>query len=84
LTLPLTPRLEAVNERHPETVALMRGPLVLFALGADRPSVSRKELLAARRLGDSEWLVEGAAGSLKLAPFTGVGDSAYSTYLQAG
>jgi len=84
LTLPLTPRLEAVNERHPETVALMRGPLVLFALGADRPSVSRKELLAARRLGDSEWLVEGAADSLKLAPFTGVGDSAYSTYLQAG
>lgn len=81
LTLPMAPRLEPVNERHPETVAVMRGPLVLFALGAERTSVSRKDLLAARQVEASQWLVEGAAASLKLAPFTGVGDSAYSTYL---
>ncbi len=82
LTLPMAPRLEAVNARHPETVAVMRGPLVLFALGADKPSFSRKQLLAVRQIEASQWLAESAAGSVKFAPFTAVGDSAYSTYLR--
>jgi len=82
LTLPMAPRLEAVNARHPETVAVMRGPLVLFALGSERPSVSRKELLAARQVEGSQWMVESAAGSVKFASFTGIGDLGYSTYLR--
>jgi hypothetical protein len=82
LTLPMAPRLEAIDARHPETVALMRGPLVLFALGTEKPALSRKQLLAARQVEPNQWLAESAAGSLKLAPFTEVGDSGYSTYLR--
>jgi DUF1680 family protein len=82
LRLPMTPRLEAINGRHPETVAVMRGPQVLFALGTDRPTLSRTQLLAARQVEANQWLAEGAGGSVKLAPFTEVGDSAYSTYLR--
>ena len=32
LELPLVSRLEAIDSQHPNTVAVMRGPLVLFAL----------------------------------------------------
>jgi uncharacterized protein len=82
LRLPMTVRLEAIDARHPETVALMCGPLVLFAMGMEKSSLSRKQLLAARQVEANRWLAEYAAGSLKLAPFTEVGDSAYSTYLR--
>ncbi len=42
LELPRPLRLEAVDQQHPQTVALVSGPLVLFALttGTARPSLS--------------------------------------------
>jgi uncharacterized protein len=80
--LPMTARLEAVDARHPETIAVMRGPLVLFAVGAERPAVSRSQLLAVRQVEASRWLAEGAAGPVTFAPFTAVGDMTYSTYLR--
>jgi DUF1680 family protein len=48
LKLPLTKRLEAIDSKHPNTVALVRGPLVLFPLGANQPkTISREQLLRA-------------------------------------
>ncbi|HWB85478.1 MAG TPA: beta-L-arabinofuranosidase domain-containing protein [Bryobacteraceae bacterium] len=49
LDLPLTMRLEAIDEQHPNQAALLRGPLVLMALSAETPAVKKAELLAARR-----------------------------------
>ncbi len=40
LTLPLTMRLEAVDAQHPKTVALMRGPVVFFALTDTMPKIT--------------------------------------------
>lgn len=82
LTLPMSPRLEAINTRHPDIVALINGPLVLFALGDERPALARQQMFAARRVGTSQWLVEGSAGAVNFAPFTAIGDDAYRTYLQ--
>ncbi len=80
LTLPMESRLEAIDRRHPETVALLRGPLVLFPLGARMSGISRSQLLGARRVERAEWLAEPAG--VTLVPFTGVGDASYSTYLR--
>jgi uncharacterized protein len=38
LHLPLPVRLEAIDSQHPDTVAVMRGPLVLFALKPEQNS----------------------------------------------
>ena len=38
LELPLMMRVEALDARHTETIALVRGPLVLFAATGDAPS----------------------------------------------
>jgi hypothetical protein len=80
LSMPL--RLEAIDPAHPETVALVRGPLVLFAMADHPPSVSRAQLLsAAQTPGPPGWNVAMASGSLKFRPFYEIHDETYLTYL---
>jgi uncharacterized protein len=80
LELPMTTRLETIDPQHPETAALMNGPLVLFAITNAPPVVTRKQLLAAKRTGDRRWQVETARGPMTMLPFTDIGDAEYSTY----
>jgi len=82
IDLPMTTRLEPIDAQHPETVALMNGPLVLFAITSAAPAVTRKQLLAAKRAGAQRWQVETAGASMTMLPFTEIGDERYSTYLQ--
>ena len=82
LELPMSLRLEAVDAQHPEIVALMSGPLVLFAITKTAPEVTRKQLLAAKRNGAKSWQVETAAGPMRMLPFTEIDDEGYSTYLR--
>jgi hypothetical protein len=84
LELPMTTRLEAVDPQHPETVALLNGPLVLFALTDAEPKLTRAQLLAAKKMSAQDWQVDTAAGPMKMLPFTAIGDEPYSTYLRVG
>jgi uncharacterized protein len=78
----MTARLEAIDRQHPQTVALVRGPLVLFAVTEDAPVVTRSQLLAAVRLPQqSAWQVDTASGPLRFLPFTAIQDQRYTTYL---
>jgi DUF1680 family protein len=82
LNLPLPMRLEPIEPEHPETVALMRGPLTLFPLTHDAPKITREQLLAAQQVvGKAEWTVASGSGNIRMLPFTGIGDEAYRTYL---
>ena len=81
LELPLTKRLEAIDGRHTDTVALLSGPLVLFAITDGAPKVTREQLLAAAKSGERSWRVATAGAPLKMLPFTSITDEAYSTYL---
>jgi DUF1680 family protein len=87
LELPLLQRLESIDAAHPQTVALLAGPLVLMQLlegdsSAASPA-TRTSLLAAQRgrKGRHEWqaLIEGGFRTLK--PFLDI-DAAesYSAY----
>ncbi len=82
LDLPMTTRLEAIDAQHPEMVALMNGPLVLFAITNAAPQVTQKQLLAAKRTGMRRWQVETANGSIAMVPFTEIDNEDYSTYLR--
>ena len=81
LHLPMENRLEPINTLHAETVALCRGPLVLFPLGEQRGLVSRAQLLAARRVGSDVWVADTAQGAQPFTPFTSLGERTYATYL---
>ena len=82
LNLPRKMRLEAIDAKHPNTVALLCGPLVLFAVTPDagQRSISRAGLLEAKQAGNV-WSVFTAAGALKFLPYTAIQDEQYSTYL---
>jgi uncharacterized protein len=81
LELPLKTRLEAISPRHPETVALLQGPLVLFPVTAAAPQFTRAQLLAAKQSGEL-WHADSAAGPIKLLPFTAIADEPYTTYVR--
>lgn len=85
LELPMATRLEPIDPRHQQTVALLRGPLVLFAIAAipeTSSSFTRAQLLAAKRSGPQSWRVESANRSVSFLPFTMIGDEQYSTYVK--
>jgi DUF1680 family protein len=82
LELPLKARLEAVDSQHAETVALLVGPVVLFAITDMDPKITRAQLLAAKKSGPQSWQVETASGPLKMLPFTEIEKEPYSTYLR--
>ncbi len=88
LELPLKMRLEPIDTRHADTVALVRGPLVLMAVKESRsaalPKISREQLLAARRVSEREWQASAANVPVTLLPFPWLGSRPYTTYVNVG
>jgi DUF1680 family protein len=86
LELPLKTRLEPIDAQHQDTVALMRGPLVLMAVketqSASQPKITRDQLLAARRVSQRQWQVTAANGPVAMLPFTWLGSRPYTTYVK--
>jgi uncharacterized protein len=81
LNLPLPMRLEAIDAQHPDTVALVRGPLVFFALMNESPRVTRQQLLSAKRMqGQALWQTVTDGGFMLLVPFTEINEDRYQTY----
>jgi uncharacterized protein len=87
LELPLTLRLEPIDSQHPNTVAVVRGPLGLFPLkplqATAMPNFTRNSLLNLQRVSQREWRISGGDATYRLVPFTEVGSEPYTTYLQA-
>jgi uncharacterized protein len=81
LNLPMTTGLEPIDPRHPQTVALVFGPLVLFAITDSQPPLTAANLLAAQRTGPRSWEAQTSGAPVKLLPFVEIEDEQYSTYL---
>ncbi|PYV78650.1 MAG: hypothetical protein DMG96_06810 [Acidobacteria bacterium] len=75
-------RLEAIDDQDRENVALMRGPLALFAVGEISQRIERKQLLAATAVGRSseDWTVQTDGGVLTLRPFSAIMSERYRLY----
>ena len=86
LELPLKMRLETIDIRHADTVALLRGPLVLMAVKqqqeAPAPNFTRAQLLAASRISERQWQAASENGPVTLLPFTSLGSRPYTTYVK--
>ena len=78
ISLPLTVRLQPIDSRRPERVAVVRGPLVLFALSENLP-MKRDRLLNLERAADGTWHVD----AVRFKPFVDIGDDKYITYITA-
>ncbi len=86
LDLPLPMRLEPVDAEHPDTVAVLNGPLVLMRLldaaDAARAPLARKSWLAAAPAASSahEWQVADDQRRIRLRPFMDITTERYSAY----
>jgi uncharacterized protein len=86
ITLPFSFRTEAIDDQHPNTVALMRGPLMMVALdpqlaltaSASEPAPAFKPVPFAAQTFE----MPGSSATIRFAPFYTVGDRSYTTYLQ--
>jgi uncharacterized protein len=84
LELPMPLRLETVDVNHPRLVALMQGPLVLFAVADSQPSFERNALLQAKPANNAsgDWVANSADGSsVTMRPFMNIDKESYSTYV---
>jgi DUF1680 family protein len=87
LTLPLTMRTEQLNPQHPEIVALLRGPICLFACtgDADTMVVTKKELADAQPTAPTAqaFYAQAYKRPLTLKPFVAITrDDTYSLYMK--
>jgi DUF1680 family protein len=75
-------RLQPVDAQNPQIVALVRGPLALFAVGDLPASFSREQLLAASATGSSatDWIVQSDRGKVAFRPFAAIGHESYRLY----
>lgn len=68
--------LEAVDAEHPDTLALMRGALTLFAINAPESKFTRAQLLAAKQEGSGarSWKVDSAVAPVRFRAFPDIRD----------
>jgi DUF1680 family protein len=83
LELPMPLRLEPVDVQHSNEVALLCGPLVLFAITDSQPAFDKAELLRTKAVpGTSgDWSAVGAGKNLVMRPFMNIKEESYITYL---
>ena len=84
LELPMPLRLEPVDANHPEMVALLQGPLVLFAVTESQPTFDRNALLQAKATKNTtgDWLASSTDGrAVPMRPFMNIDKESYSTYV---
>jgi DUF1680 family protein len=72
-------RLQAVDAQNPQIVALMCGPLALFAVGDLPAEFSQSALLGASQVSDA-WSVNTGSGKTTFRPFAGIADETYRLY----
>ncbi|MFZ0733363.1 MAG: beta-L-arabinofuranosidase domain-containing protein [Candidatus Sulfotelmatobacter sp.] len=84
LELPMPLRLESVDANHPEIVALLQGPLVLFAVTDSQPTFDRNALMQAKAANNApgDWLANSSNGSaITMRPFMNIDKENYSAYV---
>jgi len=85
LNLPLTQRLEPIDARHPNTVALVCGPLVLMPLKSTQTArITRGTLFSAKQSFARSRLYAAAVANsfpIQFKAFPDIGDEHYATYV---
>lgn len=82
LTLDMPLRLAPLDTQHPNLVALLHGPVALFAIAPGAAKVSRNEWLAAQQVGagSNDWEVATASGKIRLKDFPAITTEHYRLY----
>jgi DUF1680 family protein len=81
LSLDTPLRLEPIDDHHLQTVALLYGPVALFAVEPSAATITQKQLLAAQRVGNSStWEVATDSGKVRMLPYPDIKNETYRLY----
>jgi DUF1680 family protein len=77
-------RLVPLDAQHPNLVALMHGPVTLFAILPLAGAITKAALLSARRVSSSstDWHIAAETGQLTMKPFSAITNEHYRLYQQ--
>jgi hypothetical protein len=80
LDMPL--RLIPIDPQHQSTVALLHGPVALFAVESGTKMLTKTQLMAAQRTGSEsgDWEVATNAGKVRFKPFASITSEHYRLY----
>jgi hypothetical protein len=83
LSLDMPLRLAPVDDHHPQLVALLYGPVALFAIEPGSQTITQKQLLAAQRTGSSSaWEVATDSSKIRMLPYPAITNESYRFYQQ--
>lgn len=76
-------RLVPIDPQHPDTVALLHGPVALFAMDPGSTRITKQQLLEAQKLSASspDWEVSTAQGTIRMKSFPEITTETYRLYL---
>jgi uncharacterized protein len=82
LSLDMPLRLVPLDAQHRNLVALMRGPVTLFAVEPGSMKITQKQMLSARQLGSesADWFVETDSHKIVMRPFSDITTERYRLY----
>ena len=80
LDLPLEFRTEAIDDKHPETVALLRGPVQYVALNLRGPAEPMKLSADLKASGPQSYVVSRPGHEEVFVPLYSIGNERYTTY----
>ena len=80
-TIEMPLRLKPLDTGHPNLVALLRGPVALFAIEPGGKPMVQKQLLEAQQVGlSSEWELATEQGKVRMKPFPSITNETYRLY----
>jgi uncharacterized protein len=83
LAIDMPLRLVPIDANHPNLVALVRGPVALFAIAPNSTALTTTALLAAQPKNTAnDWEVSTTAGPILLRPYASITDEHYRLYHQ--
>ncbi len=83
LSLEMPLRLIPLDPQHPNLVALVRGPVALFAVEPGAAKMTAAQLLAAQQVGSSsDWQVATDTAKVVMRPFPAIQNEHYRLYQQ--
>jgi DUF1680 family protein len=71
-----------VDAQHPNQIAIVRGPQVLFAIAESQPTINLADLNLIKSE-NHDWSLATNKQTIRLRPFAYIGDETYQTYLQS-
>ncbi len=85
LSLDMPLRVVPLDTQHSKLVALVRGPVALFAIEPGSSTMIQKQMLAARQASSAsaDWVVETDRGKITMRPFSDIKTERYRLYQEA-